>query len=124
MLRMLARTAAAGAHAYMTLALLLDGAPDHRSEPRSLSGFPPAPELKQTSSTMMAHDNAEVLHQPPSAQQLAPLALDLVRGMEGMLQMTQQQWRTFQTVVIEEIACLLAALRQQPGGGLVHQAAG
>ncbi|KAL6748847.1 hypothetical protein V8C86DRAFT_3146214 [Haematococcus lacustris] len=137
MLRMLARTAAAGAHAYMTLALLLDGAPDHRSEPRSLSGFPPAPELKQTSSTMMARvcymwilllappgrddqlsgtsnskrdgqcrvadDNAEVLHQPPSAQQLAPLALDLVRGMEGMLQMTQQQWRTFQTVVIEEI---------------------
>ncbi|KAJ9524206.1 hypothetical protein QJQ45_004989 [Haematococcus lacustris] len=138
MLRMLARSAVAGAHAYMTLAL--DGAPDHGSEPRPLSGFPPTPELKQTSSTMMARvcymwilllappgrndqlsgtysrrdgqcrvadDNArdmpKVLHQPPSAQQLAPLALDLVWGMEGMLQMTQQQWRTFQTVAIMEI---------------------
>ncbi|KAL6748854.1 hypothetical protein V8C86DRAFT_1103584 [Haematococcus lacustris] len=45
----------------------------------------------------------KVLYQRPSTQQLAPLALDLVRGMEGMLQMTQHHWRTFQTVVIKQI---------------------
>ncbi|GFH24088.1 hypothetical protein HaLaN_21813 [Haematococcus lacustris] len=49
-----------------------------------------------------SEDNAssvkeKVLDQPPSAQQLAPLALELVWGMEGML---------------------------QPGGGLVQPAAG
>ncbi|KAL6755781.1 hypothetical protein V8C86DRAFT_177610 [Haematococcus lacustris] len=37
----------------------------------------------------------EGLDKPPSAQQLAPLALDLVWGMEGMLQMMQQHWRMF-----------------------------
>ncbi|GFH19896.1 hypothetical protein HaLaN_16925 [Haematococcus lacustris] len=83
MLRVLAPTAAAGAHSYTTLALLLDDAPELER----------APELEQTLSTTITR----VLHQPPSAQQLAPLALDLVWGMEGML---------------------------QPGGGLVHQAAG
>ncbi|KAL6748856.1 hypothetical protein V8C86DRAFT_1103706 [Haematococcus lacustris] len=128
MLRVLARSAVTGAHAYTTLALLLDGAPDHESEPRSLSGFPRAPELKQTLSTIISRvchmwirllappgrneelsgaseDNAssvkeKVLDQPPSAQQLAPLALELVWGMEGMLQMTQHYWHMFQTVVI------------------------
>ncbi|KAJ9524207.1 hypothetical protein QJQ45_004988 [Haematococcus lacustris] len=137
MLRVMARTAAAGAHAYTTLAPLLDRAPDHGSEPRSLSG-PLLPELKLTLSTIIsrvchmwmlllappgryeqlsgasysrsdeqcgvANDNAssgkeKVLDQPPSAQQLAPLALDLVWGMEGMLQMTQHYWRMFRTVV-------------------------
>ncbi|KAL6748867.1 hypothetical protein V8C86DRAFT_1103844 [Haematococcus lacustris] len=134
MLRVLVRTAAAGAHAYMTLVLLLDGAPDHGSEPRSLSGIPRTPELEQTFSRLayrvchmwilllappgrndqlsgirsndqcgVANDMQKVLHQPPSAQQLAPLALDLVWGMEGMLQMTQQHWRMFETGVAEEV---------------------
>ncbi|KAJ9524786.1 hypothetical protein QJQ45_024418 [Haematococcus lacustris] len=134
MLRVLARSAVAGAHAYMTLVLLLDGAPDHGSEPRSLSGIPRTPELEQTFSLLayrvchmwilllappgrndqlsgirsndqcgVANDMQKVLHQPPSAQQLAPLALDLVWGMEGMLQMTQQHWRMFETGVAEEV---------------------
>ncbi|KAJ9524208.1 hypothetical protein QJQ45_004987 [Haematococcus lacustris] len=130
MLRVLARTAAAGAHSYTTLALLLDDAPELER----------APELEQTLSTTItrvcfvwmlllappgryeqlsgasftrsdgqckaaldaANDMPKVLHQPPSAQQLAPLALDLVWGMEGMLQMMHHHWCTFQTVVIEE----------------------
>ncbi|KAJ9524395.1 hypothetical protein QJQ45_008613 [Haematococcus lacustris] len=118
MLRVLARSAVAGAHAYMTLALLLDWAPNHGSEPRSLSGIPRTPELEDNISRMVtrvchvwillltpadrddqllgirsndqcgvANDMQNELHQPPSAQQLAPLALDLVWGMEGMLQL-------------------------------------
>ncbi|GFH22270.1 hypothetical protein HaLaN_19712 [Haematococcus lacustris] len=74
MLRVMARTAAAGAHAYTTLAPLLDRAPDHGTEPRSLG-------------------KEKVLDQPPSAQQLAPLALDLVWGMEGMLQGSRDRTR-------------------------------
>ncbi|KAJ9524398.1 hypothetical protein QJQ45_008612 [Haematococcus lacustris] len=121
MLRVFARSAVTGAHAYMTLALLLDGAADHGSEPRSLPALTRTPELEQTFSHMVTcvchiwilllaprKNNApsgkeKVLYQRPSTQQLAPLALDLVRGMEGMLQMTQQHWRTFQTVVIKQI---------------------
>ncbi|KAL6764156.1 hypothetical protein V8C86DRAFT_1677792 [Haematococcus lacustris] len=141
MLRLMARTAAAGAHAYTTLALLLGRAAYHGSDPSLLLGLSRMPEPEQSLSIMMArvcqmwilllappgrseqlsgawylqsdgqcgvaNDNAssgkeKVLDQPPSAQQLAPLALDLVWGMEGMLQMTQQHWRTFQTVVIKE----------------------
>ncbi|KAL6748860.1 hypothetical protein V8C86DRAFT_1103765 [Haematococcus lacustris] len=133
MLRVLARSAVAGAHAYMTLALLLDWAPNHGSEPRSLSGIPRTPELEDNISRMVtrvchvwillltpadrddqllgirsndqcgvANDMQSELHQPPSAQQLAPLALDLVWGMEGMLQMTQQHWRMLETRVTEE----------------------
>ncbi|KAJ9532365.1 hypothetical protein QJQ45_010441 [Haematococcus lacustris] len=141
MLRVMARSAAAGAHAYTALALLLGGAPDHGSETRSLSGLARTPELEQNFSTMItrvchmwilllappgrselllgtsfilsngrcgiANDNAndmqKELHQPSSAQQLAPLALDLVFGMEGMLQMTQQHWRMFPQMVTKEI---------------------
>ncbi|KAJ9524205.1 hypothetical protein QJQ45_004990 [Haematococcus lacustris] len=142
MLRVMVRSAAAGAHAYTTLALLLDGAPDHGLQPRSGLRLARTPELEHIFYTLMAgvchvwilllappgrdeqlsgasytrsdgesgvtKDNAsngkqKVLHQPPSAEQLAPLALDLVWGMEGMLQMMHQHWCTFQTVVIEEI---------------------
>ncbi|GFH18831.1 hypothetical protein HaLaN_15696, partial [Haematococcus lacustris] len=133
MLRLVVRSAAAGAHAYMTLALLLDDAPDHESEPRSLSGLARTPELENVFSTLVAgvchvwmlllaprgrygqlsgtsysrsdgqcgvaDDMQNELHQPPSAQQLAPLALDLVWGMEGMLQMTQHYWHMFRKVV-------------------------
>ncbi|KAL6748831.1 hypothetical protein V8C86DRAFT_1102734 [Haematococcus lacustris] len=143
MLRVMARSAAAGAHAYMTLALLLDGAPDHGSEPRSLYGSACTAELEQTLSTMVARvcqmwllvlappgcseqlsgtsyirskercriveGNAssgkeKVLPSPPSVQQLAPLALDLVWGMEGMLQMTQHHYRMSQTMLARDIA--------------------
>ncbi|KAJ9524467.1 hypothetical protein QJQ45_019582 [Haematococcus lacustris] len=128
-LRLLVRTAAAGAHAYSALALLLDGAPHYEAETRFLSDLKRTPELKalspeleailsdtlecvcsgwvflllpleeseQASSSQSAESNAsrnqeELPHQPPSAQQLAPLALDLVWGMEGMLQVRRRVW--------------------------------
>ncbi|GFH25955.1 hypothetical protein HaLaN_24010 [Haematococcus lacustris] len=75
MLRLLVRTAAVGADGYNALVLLLDGAPDYKAETRLLSGVKP--------------------------QQLAPLALDLVWGMEGILQMMQQHWRMFCLVACE-----------------------
>ncbi|KAJ9524383.1 hypothetical protein QJQ45_008580 [Haematococcus lacustris] len=139
MLRLLVRTAAAGAHGYSTLALygaqLLDGAPDYEAETRSvpclqrtleLKGL--NPELKASLSETMfrvcaiwirllvpycdteqasidmynslydSHQQGQYMEGSaacgkkeghillPSAQQLAPLALDLVWGMEGMLQ--------------------------------------
>ncbi|KAL6755777.1 hypothetical protein V8C86DRAFT_2668636, partial [Haematococcus lacustris] len=46
MLRLLARTAAAGAHGYSTLAMLLDGAPDSEADTRLLSGLKRTPELE------------------------------------------------------------------------------
>ncbi|KAL6755773.1 hypothetical protein V8C86DRAFT_177340 [Haematococcus lacustris] len=45
-LRLLTRTAAAGAHGYSTMALLLDGALDYEAETRLLSGLKRTPELK------------------------------------------------------------------------------
>ncbi|KAL6755801.1 hypothetical protein V8C86DRAFT_178331 [Haematococcus lacustris] len=144
MLRLLARTAAVGAHGYSTLVLLLDVAPNHEEETRLLSGLKRTPELKartpeledvlldtmervcsscilllayqrdteRPSSDM--HISPSDSHQQgqyaegsaacgrkvvhnwlPSAQQLAPVALDLVRGMEGMMQMMQQHWLMF-----------------------------
>ncbi|GFH24475.1 hypothetical protein HaLaN_22281, partial [Haematococcus lacustris] len=36
------------------------------------------------------------------AQQLAPLALDLVWGMDGMLQMMQQHWHMFWPMACED----------------------
>ncbi|GFH24151.1 hypothetical protein HaLaN_21886 [Haematococcus lacustris] len=139
MLRVMARSAAAGAHAYTALALLLGGAPVQGSEPLSLSGLPRTSELEQNFFTMItrvchmcllllappgrselllgtsfirsnercgvANDNAndmqKELHQPNSAQQLAPLALDLVFGMESMMQMTQQQWHMFSKLLTQ-----------------------
>ncbi|GFH18828.1 hypothetical protein HaLaN_15693, partial [Haematococcus lacustris] len=121
MLRVFARSAVTGAHAYMTLALLLDDAPDHGAGPCSLPALTRTPELEQTFSHMVTcvchiwilllaprKNNApsgkeKVLYQRPSTQQLAPLALDLVWGMEGMLQMTQQHWRIFKTKGTKEI---------------------
>ncbi|KAL6755787.1 hypothetical protein V8C86DRAFT_2668830, partial [Haematococcus lacustris] len=128
-LRLLVRTAAAGAHAYSALALLLDGAPHYEAETRFLSGLKRTPELKALSPVLEAilsdtlecvcsgwvflllpleeseqalssqsaeiyasRNQEEVLHQPPSAQQLAPLALDLVWGMEGMVQVRGRVW--------------------------------
>ncbi|KAL6764203.1 hypothetical protein V8C86DRAFT_2477523 [Haematococcus lacustris] len=137
MLRLLVRTAAAGAHGYSTLSLLLDGAPDYEADTRLLSGLKRTPELEailsyiledvssawatllvpHSGSEQASIDNfnslnyshrqgqnakghaacgrKEVHNLAPSAQQLAPLALDLVWGMEGMLQMMQQQWFMF-----------------------------
>ncbi|KAL6755771.1 hypothetical protein V8C86DRAFT_2668485 [Haematococcus lacustris] len=135
MLRLLARTAAAGVHGCSTLVLLLDGAPYYAAETRLLSGLKRTPELKaltleleeilsdtlegvctrwvlllapqgqseqalrdmrirlddsrqqgQNAKGSAACGRKEVHNLPPSAQQLAPLALDLVWGMEGMLQ--------------------------------------
>ncbi|KAL6764211.1 hypothetical protein V8C86DRAFT_1680404 [Haematococcus lacustris] len=146
MLRLLVRTAAAGAHGYSTLALygaqLLDGAPDYEAETRSVPCLQRTlelkalkPELKASLSETMfrvcaiwirllvpycdteqasidmynslydSHQQGQYVEGSaacgkkeghillPSAQQLAPLALDLVWGMEGMLQMMQQHWR-------------------------------
>ncbi|GFH31731.1 hypothetical protein HaLaN_30831 [Haematococcus lacustris] len=72
MLRLLARAAAAGAHGYSTLAMLLDGAPDYEADTRLLSGLKRTPELEAILTDIL--------------EDLAPLALDLVWGMEGMLQ--------------------------------------
>ncbi|KAJ9524375.1 hypothetical protein QJQ45_008573 [Haematococcus lacustris] len=60
----------------------------------------PLGESEQALGSQSAESNAsrnkeEVHNLPPSAQQLAPLALDLVWGMEGMMQMMQQHWRMF-----------------------------
>ncbi|KAJ9524319.1 hypothetical protein QJQ45_008521 [Haematococcus lacustris] len=149
MLRLMVRSAAAGAHAYAILGLLLDGAPDHGSEPRSLSGSACTAELEQTLSTIVARvcqmwllvlappgrseqlsgtsyirsnercriveGNAfsgkeKVLHQPPSTQQLAPLALDLVWGMEGMLQGRQQAPSSMSPEAERLLACLTLVL--------------
>ncbi|KAL6764208.1 hypothetical protein V8C86DRAFT_1679922 [Haematococcus lacustris] len=141
MLRLLVRTAAAGAHGYSTLALY--GAPDYEAETRLVPSLKRTlelkakltPELKDSLSETMVRvcsgwirllvpicdteqasidmynnlydsrqhgqyveGNAACSRKEgrilmPSAQQLAPLALDLVWGMEGMLQMMQQHWR-------------------------------
>ncbi|KAL6755806.1 hypothetical protein V8C86DRAFT_178416 [Haematococcus lacustris] len=48
----------------------------------------------------------EVHNLPPSAQQLAPLALDLVWGMEGMLQTMQQHLRMFPPMAREGVSML------------------
>ncbi|KAL6755791.1 hypothetical protein V8C86DRAFT_177934 [Haematococcus lacustris] len=140
MLRLLARTAAAGAHGYSALTLLLDGAPDYEA------GLERTPQLKASlvhtldcvcgvwvtllmphSATKQASSNMHIRlndsHQqgqyakgsaacgrkedynlPPSAQQLAPLALDLVWGMDGMLQMMQQHWRIFWPMACEDVS--------------------
>ncbi|KAL6764229.1 hypothetical protein V8C86DRAFT_1681208 [Haematococcus lacustris] len=159
MLRLLVRSAAAGAHGYSTLTLLLDGPPDCEAETRLLSGLKRTPELKartpelqalltdtlegvcsawvlllvphseieQASSNMHIRLNEshqqvqdakgsaacrrkEVHNLPPSAQQLAPLALDLVWGMEGMLQMMQQHWHMFWSVACVKKSSTMSSL--------------
>ncbi|KAJ9512474.1 hypothetical protein QJQ45_018766, partial [Haematococcus lacustris] len=134
-LRLLVRTAAAGAHGYSALALLLDGAPDFEAETRLVSGLKRSPESKALTPeakdvlvdtmdrvrgawvlSLVQHSESErawndmhirrkhshqqgqyalesaacgrkeLYYLAPTAQQLAPLALDLVWGMEGMLQ--------------------------------------
>ncbi|GFH20763.1 hypothetical protein HaLaN_17937, partial [Haematococcus lacustris] len=154
MLRLLVRTAAAGAHGYSTQALLWDGVPDYKAETRLLSGSKRTPELKartpqlealltntldcvcsvwvllllpeaqcqseqasidmrvrlndshqqdQNAKGSAACDRKGIDYLRPSAQQLAPLALDLVWGMEGTLQMMQQHWHMFPPVArVEE----------------------
>ncbi|KAL6764222.1 hypothetical protein V8C86DRAFT_2478019 [Haematococcus lacustris] len=47
---------------------------------------------------------------PPSAQQLAPLALDLVWGMEGMLQMMQRHWHMFWPLAYVEESSRMSSL--------------
>ncbi|GFH12445.1 hypothetical protein HaLaN_08139 [Haematococcus lacustris] len=84
MLRLLVRTAAAGADAYRTLALLLDGAPAYEEEARLLSGLTHTPELKARTPKLEATLTCTL--EVMCTQQLAPLALDLVWGMEGMMQ--------------------------------------
>ncbi|KAL6764198.1 hypothetical protein V8C86DRAFT_1679777 [Haematococcus lacustris] len=161
MLRLLARTAAAGAHGYSTLAMLLDGAPNDEAGTRMLSGLKRTPELKartpqlgallantlervcrawilllvpdseieQASINMRIRLNEshqqgqnakghaacgrkEVHDLPPSAQQLAPLALDLVWGMEGMLQMMHQHWHMFPPMAcVEESSGMCSLFR-------------
>ncbi|KAL6755792.1 hypothetical protein V8C86DRAFT_177970 [Haematococcus lacustris] len=46
----------------------------------------------------------------PSAQQLAPLALDLVWGMEGMLQMMQRHWHMFWPLAYVEESSRMSSL--------------
>ncbi|KAL6764214.1 hypothetical protein V8C86DRAFT_2477762, partial [Haematococcus lacustris] len=52
----------------------------------------------------------KVLNLPPSAQQLAPLALDLVWGMEGMLQMMKQHWHMFWSVACVKKSSTMSSL--------------
>ncbi|KAL6755769.1 hypothetical protein V8C86DRAFT_177139 [Haematococcus lacustris] len=136
MLRLLVRTAAAGAHGYSTLSLLLDRASDCEAETSSLSGLKRTPELEAILSYILedvssalnslnyshrqgqnakghaACGRKEVHNLAPSAQQLAPLALDLVWGMEGMLQMMHQHWRMFPpTACVEESSRMCSLFR-------------
>ncbi|KAJ9504596.1 hypothetical protein QJQ45_030498 [Haematococcus lacustris] len=64
----------------------------------------------QTAEGGAACGTEKVLNLPPSAQQLAPLALDLVWGMEGMLQMMKQHWHMFWSVACVKKSSTMSSL--------------
>ncbi|KAJ9524213.1 hypothetical protein QJQ45_005008 [Haematococcus lacustris] len=118
MLRLLVRTAAARAHGYSTLALLLDGAPDYEEEARDTeqasndmhTSLNDSHQHGPTAEGSAACGMKKVLNLPPLAQQLAPLALDLMWGMEGMLQTMQQHWHMFPPVACVEMISRMSSL--------------